>query len=171
MFATLQLGKSEISIVLTDDNQIQHLNKIYRHLDRPTDVLAFAMCEGEAARFHAHILGDVVVSVDTARTQASRAKRRVLSEVTMLLAHGILHLLGWDHETSVKDRRMRLETERLCKAASRSQFRQNAGSWSVVGSRPRIEARSFGSKARKVRSTSPGKSRDGRGAGRVPRAR
>jgi probable rRNA maturation factor len=120
MFATLQLGNSEISIVLTNDEQIQQLNRIYRHVDRPTDVLAFAMHEGEAPHLHAHILGDVVVSVDTARTQAKRAKRRVLSETTMLIAHGILHLLGWDHETRAKDRRMRAETARLCGAATSS---------------------------------------------------
>ncbi len=119
MFAALQLGKSELSIVLTNDEQIQQLNRIYRKVDRPTDVLAFAMHEGEAADLQAHLLGDVIVSVDTARTQAVRAKRRVLSEATMLIAHGILHLLGWDHETKAKDRRMRIETARLCRAAAR----------------------------------------------------
>jgi probable rRNA maturation factor len=120
MFRALQLGKSELSIVLTNDEQIQQLNKIYRHVDRPTDVLAFAMHEGEGGGLHDYILGDVVVSVETARMQAKRAKRRVLSEATMLIAHGILHLLGWDHETAAKDRRMKRETERLCRAASRS---------------------------------------------------
>lgn len=158
MFATLQLGKSEISIVLTNDDQIHQLNRIYRRVDRPTDVLAFAMCEGEGARLHAHMLGDVVVSVDTARMQASRAKRPVLSEVTMLLAHGILHLLGWDHETAVKDRRMRLETERLCKTASRSRGRRDPSPRRREESAPRVEALSGGGKARKERSTSPGKS-------------
>jgi probable rRNA maturation factor len=120
IFTSLQLGKSELSIVLTNDEEIRQLNNTYRHLDRPTDVLAFAMHEGEAAGLHDYILGDVVVSVDTARMQAARANRRVLSEATMLIAHGILHLLGWDHETAAKDRRMRRETERLCRAASRS---------------------------------------------------
>jgi probable rRNA maturation factor len=128
MFATLQLGKSEISIVLTNDDKVQELNRIYRHVDKPTDVLAFAMREGETASLHAHILGDVIVSVDTARAQARRERRRVLSEATMLIAHGILHLLGWDHETPAKDRRMRVETARLCNAAARSPFQRHATS-------------------------------------------
>ncbi|MBL8743588.1 MAG: rRNA maturation RNase YbeY [Myxococcales bacterium] len=104
----------EVSLLLTDDARIHQLNKLYRDKDRPTDVLAFAMQEGELAELAGAVLGDVVVSVPTARKQAEERGATVLDEVTMLLAHGLLHLLGWDHETPAKDRRMRAETDRLC---------------------------------------------------------
>ena len=117
MIKFLQLDKAEVSFVLTDDERIHQLNKIYRGKDRPTDVLAFAMHEGEFGALAGHLLGDVIVSVPTARKQARTQRVDVLEEVTMLLAHGLLHLLGWDHDTDAKDRRMRAETSRLCAAA------------------------------------------------------
>jgi probable rRNA maturation factor len=118
MVRLLQLEKQELSLVLTDDEQIQKLNRIYRRKDRPTDVLAFAQREGELASHAGLLLGDVVVSVPTARKQAARAARALVDEVTMLVAHGLLHLLGWDHDTPAEDRRMRAETHRLCAAAA-----------------------------------------------------
>lgn len=117
MIELLQLQNNEISFVLTDDATIHQLNKDYRHKDRPTDVLAFAMREGEFAELAGSALGDVIVSVPTARKQADERAIPVLDEVTMLLAHGLLHLLGWDHETAAKDRKMRAETDRLVQAA------------------------------------------------------
>lgn len=117
ILAALQLKKVEVSIVLTDDKTIHELNRVYRHKDRPTDVLAFAMREGELGHLAGEVLGDVIVSVETARKQAHERQVEVLEEVTMLIAHGLLHLLGWDHETPAKDRRMRAETDRLCAAA------------------------------------------------------
>jgi len=116
MLRALQLEDSELSVVLTGDDQIQDMNRIYRKKDRPTDVLAFAQGEGEPS-LAAGLLGDVVVSVPTARRQARARGRPLLAEVTMLLAHGLLHLVGWDHETAAKDRRMRREVQRLCRAA------------------------------------------------------
>jgi probable rRNA maturation factor len=117
MFRHLQLGKSELSIVLTSDDQIQKLNRLYRRKNRPTDVLAFAMREGRFAALPGDLLGDVVVSIPRARAQADERSVEPMAEVTMLVAHGILHLLGWDHDTPAKDRRMRAETDRLCVAA------------------------------------------------------
>jgi probable rRNA maturation factor len=120
MLALLQLSDVEVSIVLTGDDQIQNLNRLYRKKDRPTDVLAFAQREGEHGDPAGGLLGDVIVSVPTARRQALAASRDLTAELTMLLAHGVLHLLGWDHETAKKDREMRAETDRLCEAAERS---------------------------------------------------
>jgi probable rRNA maturation factor len=117
MIGLLQLQKLEISFLLTDDNRVHQLNKIYRGKDRPTDVLAFAMREGDFSGLAREVLGDVIISVPTARKQAEEAGKDVLEEVTMLVAHGLLHLLGWDHDTPAKDRRMRAETDRLCAAA------------------------------------------------------
>jgi probable rRNA maturation factor len=117
MLAHLQLEKSEVSIRLTDDREIRILNRDYRGIDRPTDVLSFSMLEGEGARFAGDLLGDLVVSIPTAARQAREAKRPLLDELTMLVAHGLLHLLGWDHVTKEEDRRMRRETDALCVAA------------------------------------------------------
>jgi probable rRNA maturation factor len=107
---------AELSVLLTDDAGIQQLNRDFRRKDRPTDVLAFAQREGRLAA--GDLLGDVVVSIPTARRQAEAQGHPLLVEVSMLLAHGILHLLGWDHDTPARDRRMRAETARLCAAAS-----------------------------------------------------
>lgn len=120
MIDALQLKNIEVSFLLTDDARIHELNRVYRHKDRPTDVLAFAMREGDFAELAGNALGDVIVSVPTARKQAEERGRPLLDEVTMLTAHGLLHLLGWDHDTAAKDRRMTAETERLCLAAAPS---------------------------------------------------
>jgi probable rRNA maturation factor len=117
MLASLQMKNAEVSILLTDDREIQILNRDYRGSDKPTDVLSFAMREGEGARFAGDVLGDIVVSMTTTARQAREAKRPVLDEATMLLAHGLLHLLGWDHRTAAEDRKMRAKTDELCVAA------------------------------------------------------
>jgi probable rRNA maturation factor len=118
MLAAVQMGHLELSVLLTGDDQIRKLNKIYRKIDRPTDVLAFAQREGELGGGAGRLLGDVVVSVPTARRQADARGIALTSELTTLLAHGVLHLLGWDHDTPAKDRRMRGETDRLCAVAN-----------------------------------------------------
>ena len=138
MLALLALGDVELSVALVDDAAIHALNRDYRGKDKPTDVLAFAMEEGEptpppppeakgrkgsgaggrgAARSAPRVLGDVIVSIDTARKQAGRRRRPLLDEVTMLLAHGLLHLLGYDHETDEEEREMKAETAKLERAA------------------------------------------------------
>lgn len=118
MLAAVQSSDKEWSLVFTGDDQIQNLNRIYRKKNRPTDVLAFSQQEGEHGARGGRLLGDVIVSVPTARRQAAAARKEVLAEVTMLMAHGLLHLLGWDHATAAEDRAMRRETARLCAAAS-----------------------------------------------------
>ncbi len=118
MLSALGLRKDrEVSIVLTGDAQMRKLNHEYRKKNRPTDVLAFALREGEHTRHAGELLGDVVVSIPTARRQALAGGRPLGPELTMLLAHGLLHLLGWDHDTPSRDRRMRRETDRLCAVA------------------------------------------------------
>jgi probable rRNA maturation factor len=119
MMAALGLESRELSIVLTGDERIQELNRAYRDKDKPTDVLAFSQLEGELADGADPLLGDVIVSIPTAERQARSRKTDLTSELTMLLAHGLLHLVGWDHDTPAKDRKMRRETARLCAAATR----------------------------------------------------
>lgn len=102
----LQVGHfdkpAEISVVLTDDEQMHVLNRDYRGKDKPTDVLSFSQLEGEPFAVEAEDrieLGDVVISVDTAKRQASAHGHSLQDELNLLLAHGILHLLGYDDET------------------------------------------------------------------------
>ncbi len=159
ILACLQLQKAELSIVLTGDSQIQKLNDAYRGKNRPTDVLAFAMREGDFARLAGDLLGDVIVSVPTARNQAAARKHPLIDELTMLLAHGLLHLLGWDHETKSKDARMRAETARLCRAASPAALparptraaRRQPRAPSAVKGRSGAPSRSRSSRARPAR--------------------
>ena len=117
MLGAIRMKDFELSIVLTDDEQIKDLNRIYRNKNKPTDVLAFSQREGHLGERAGRLLGDVVVSVPTARRQAEARSRDVLAEVQWLVAHGLLHLVGWDHDTPARDRRMRKETARLVAAA------------------------------------------------------
>jgi probable rRNA maturation factor len=117
MLAALRMPEAELSILLCDDATIHELNRDYRKKDRPTDVLAFAMREGEGGDLHPNLLGDVVISIDTARRQAGEHQRTIADEVTYLLAHGLLHLLGYDHRTDAEDRIMRARTDALVAAA------------------------------------------------------
>lgn len=99
----------EISLLLTDDETIQELNKNYRNKDKPTDVLSFPMDDDK-------ILGDIVISIDTAYKQASNVDIDIEREVAFLYIHGLLHLLGYDHETSIEDEKEMFELqERILK--------------------------------------------------------
>ncbi|HUM10489.1 MAG TPA: rRNA maturation RNase YbeY [Myxococcaceae bacterium] len=94
---TLGLDQVELSVLLTDDPGIQALNRSWRGKDRPTDVLSFPAGEPPPGATGPRHLGDVILSLDTARRQA-RAHRRPLGwELDLYLAHGLLHLLGHDH--------------------------------------------------------------------------
>ena len=93
----------EISLVITDNNQIQYLNKAYRGIDKPTNVLAFPMQEGQFANITPGLLGDVVISCETAQKEADDAKITLFERMSQLLIHGILHLMGFDHETGQTD--------------------------------------------------------------------
>lgn len=102
LLALKQKG-SDLAVVLVDDDAIHELNRRYRRKDKPTDVLAFAMREGTRAPGDEAVLGDVVISLDTAARQARRRRRTLQAEVQTLLIHGVLHLLGYDHERSAAE--------------------------------------------------------------------
>jgi probable rRNA maturation factor len=93
----------EVALRLTSDATIQTLNRDYRKKNKPTDVLAFAQREGPAAELHPTTLGDIVISVETARRQA---KRGVHAELLHLASHGLCHLLGYDHQNDDDEREM-----------------------------------------------------------------
>lgn len=93
---------AEISVTITNDKKIHELNLQYRNIDRPTDVLSFALRESDEPEIifdddQPEILGDIVISIDRAKDQAVEYNHSLRREVTFLTVHGILHLLGYDH--------------------------------------------------------------------------
>ena len=99
----LDCPDGEISILIVDDPQIEELNQQYLNREGPTNVIAFAMREGEFADLSPHLLGDVVISMDTAAKEAQIAATSMERRFNELLVHGVLHLMGFDHETSEED--------------------------------------------------------------------
>ena len=94
------LDNCEVSVLLTDDRRIRELNREYRGIDSPTDVLAFAMHDDQDSKnLNPNILGDIVISLETAERQANTAQHSIDREVAVLTIHGILHLIGYDHIT------------------------------------------------------------------------
>jgi len=88
----------KLSLSLVDDEKITALNQKYLSRSRPTDVLAFSMREGEFSEINPSLLGDIVVSVETAKKQAETKGHSLEEELCLLIIHGILHLVGYDHE-------------------------------------------------------------------------
>ena len=110
------VSAGEVSVTLTDNAYIQTLNKKYRQIDRPTDVLSFALNEGEEPQITGapefNVLGDIVLSVERAKEQAAEYGHSLRREIAFLTVHGMLHLLGYDHIEDTD----RLEMEREQKA-------------------------------------------------------
>lgn len=117
MLVALGLESAELSVLLTDDARIRALNREHRHKDRPTDVLAFPLDE-DAGSAGPRLLGDIVISLDTAARQARGRRRELGDEVRFLLAHGLLHLVGYDHATPSEKREMSALTRRLVARAA-----------------------------------------------------
>ena len=103
VLSAARAGAAELSLVLVSDRRMRALNRRYRQKDRPTDVLAFPLREGRFSQFRGKLLGDVVISMPTAKRQAAALSHSLHDEVSRLLVHGVLHLLGYDHERSVRD--------------------------------------------------------------------
>jgi probable rRNA maturation factor len=112
----LERSDAELSIALVDDATIAELNRTYRSKAGPTDVLSFSQLEGEHVELAGNLLGDVVISLETAARQARCAHRGLDSEVAKLLVHGILHLIGHDHERDDEARVMQQLERRLRRA-------------------------------------------------------
>ena len=99
----LNCKNKELSILLTDDKKIRELNKQYRNKNISTDVLSFSQTEGEEDGLEHNLLGDIVISTSTAMRQCSEHNLSIDEEIVLLLIHGILHLLGFDHDRSDED--------------------------------------------------------------------
>lgn len=119
-----RLGEAEadVSIGFIGDARMRRLNRTYRRQDRTTDVLAFAYREAPNAA--SSVLGDVVISIPRARRQAKAWQRSLDEEVLRLLIHGILHLVGYDHEQSRRE--------------ARRMQRKEAGLWQTIVPIPRV---------------------------------
>lgn len=94
---------AELSVVIVDDAEIRTINRDYLGRDKATNVISFAMQEGEGRGVQPGLLGDVVISADTAARDAAEAGLPFESELYFLLLHGILHLLGYDHERGTEE--------------------------------------------------------------------
>ena len=109
--SSLPISICELSVLFTDDSEIQQLNFEYRKKNKATDVLSFSAIEGlDVAEFETN-LGDLVISLETASRQAAELSVSLAEEVFRLLAHGILHLFGYDHENVPKSEILRMQTE------------------------------------------------------------
>ena len=89
---------AELNIIIVDDNYIWKLNKDYRHIDRPTDVISFALEDTEDVTvYEERVLGDIYICLDKVHEQAKEYGHTEIREMAFLIVHGLLHLLGYDH--------------------------------------------------------------------------
>jgi len=100
----------ELTVVLVDDLEITRLNRQYLRHNRPTNVISFPMMDGTPESLRSRVLGDVVISAETAQRDAGEAGEKTGDEILFLMIHGILHLAGYDHEGSAAERR-KMETK------------------------------------------------------------
>ena len=116
------ISSVEIGLVITDNKTIQKLNRTYRDEDKPTDVLAFHMIHGTSEELElpfvgppdgVHHLGEVVISYPQAVKQAGEQGHSVAQELAVLVVHGVLHLLGYDHELPAERQQMRAEENKI----------------------------------------------------------
>ena len=119
-----ELQADEVNVLLVDDVQIQELNRLYRGQDRPTDVLSFALCEAgenepvyDMPEEEKSLLGDIVISLETAWRQSQEYGHGLDRETGFLAVHGLLHLLGYDHQDDEERNAMRKAEETILNAA------------------------------------------------------
>jgi len=95
--------------LFVDDEGIREINRRFLNRDHPTNVISFSMWEGEFGDINPHILGDIVISVETALRDVRQAAIEFDDELDFLMIHGLLHLLGYNHEDTGEDEAMRME--------------------------------------------------------------
>jgi len=112
-----RLPDAEVSILVVGDRAMRSLNRRYRGKDRTTDVLSFPLREGKFPPVQRDLLGDIVLCIPVAVRQARAAGETLFQEVDRLLVHGLLHLLGYDHERGGREARRMEARERRLRAA------------------------------------------------------
>ncbi|MFB3926173.1 MAG: rRNA maturation RNase YbeY [Syntrophales bacterium] len=108
----LGCGDHDVSLLLVDDEGMRNLNRRYLDRDRPTNVISFPMREGEFRYINPRVLGDIVISVETARRDAEKGLLALEDEIDYLMIHAVLHLLGYEHEASGTGARKMRQKER-----------------------------------------------------------
>jgi len=101
-------GDKEISLLFVDDDEIREINRSYLDRDYATNVISFSLLEGEFSGINPDLLGDIVISVDTALRDAEKGGIPLEDELDFLLIHGLLHILGYDHENDNTEERERM---------------------------------------------------------------
>ena len=111
----LNCADMEVSISLVSDEEIQRINQQYLFKDRPTNVISFSLQEGEYGGVNPRVLGDIVISVDTALRDAEKGSLTFENEITFLIIHGLLHLMGYNHENTSRAnaRKMKMKENEL----------------------------------------------------------
>lgn len=149
LLTLLHEARAELTVSLVDDVEMHRLNREYRQKDRPTDVLAFALREGPRIAGDEAVLGDVVISLETAARQAREHAVPTAHEVRTLLIHGVLHLLGYDHERSAAEaRRMKAMERRLLEHLRCGGMRDGGGGAKKCSPRPSLRGRGSTAKTR-----------------------
>jgi len=106
----LDCEERDVCVLLIDDKKIREINSSCLNRDRPTNVISFSMTEGEFGGINPQILGDIVISVETAFRDASAGRLDLMDELEFLMIHGLLHLLGYDHEEEAAEKAAEMKT-------------------------------------------------------------
>lgn len=99
----LEVSEAILSIILVDNKEIHEINKTYRNKDYPTDVISFALEDDKTMISPVRVLGDIFISLDKAHEQAEAYGHSFKRELSFLMIHGLLHLLGYDHESKEEE--------------------------------------------------------------------
>lgn len=118
----LDCENKEISLTFVDDATIQQINKQYLSKDKPTNVISFSLQEGEFGGVNPDVLGDIVISADTAASDADQGQLSFDEEILFLMIHGLLHLLGYNHENTSpsNSQKMKKKEEELFRQLTKS---------------------------------------------------
>ena len=108
------IRNASFSVIIVDDSYIHKINKEYRNIDRPTDVISFALMDNDSCNTNDGILrlGDIYISIDKVKSQAKEYNHSEDREISFLAVHGLLHLLGYDHMNK-KDEKIMFEKQEL----------------------------------------------------------
>ena len=117
------LEDSELSLVLVSDKQIAAINRDYLKVQGPTDVIAFRMADGQYKQLNTYLLGDVIISVETAQTQADKLGRGIGRELCLYLVHGILHLNSYDDREKGNKKKMFARQRKIMSKISKNDIK------------------------------------------------
>ena len=113
----LNIKKCEFNVIIVDNPYIKEVNKVYRHIDKETDVISFALEDDKTFNPEERVLGDIYISIDKVYEQAKEYGHSNLRELCFLAVHGLLHLLGYDHQEKADEEVMFALQERILNEA------------------------------------------------------